>query len=260
MTDMPQLDRPGEDATEMRGMASATLIGRIFRRAKRMMLPRRIPAIVHEVRQKALTYLEPHALTDLYDVVRALETRNVEGAIVEAGCALGGSAIVITAAKRDARPFYVYDVFGTIPPPSEKDGADVHERYSIISSGKSTGIGGEIYYGYVDNLLGAVHENFRSCGEPVEENNVRLVPGLFQDTIQLSEPVSFAHIDGDWYESVMTCLERIEPLLIPGGVLVIDDYDHWSGCRKAVDEYFRDKKSQYRFVRRLRLHIVRRGR
>jgi hypothetical protein len=234
------------------------LLGRILRRAKRMILPRRIPAVVHDVRQKALTYLEPHALTDLYDAVRALEERKAEGAIIEAGCALGGSAIVITAAKRAERPFFVYDVFGTIPPPSDQDGADVHERYRIISSGQSTGIGGEIYYGYVDDLLGKVRENFRTCGAPPEENNVRLVPGLFQDTIHLSEPVAFAHIDGDWYESVLTCLQRIEPFLTPGGVLVIDDYDHWSGCRKAVDEYFQDKKAQYRFVRHLRLHIVRR--
>jgi asparagine synthase (glutamine-hydrolysing) len=67
--------------------------------------------------------------------------------------------------------------------------------------------------------------------------------------------VAVAHLDGDWYESTLTCLECIVPYLAPGGCLVIDDYDHWSGCRKAIDEFFADRQG---FVqeRRERLHIV----
>jgi macrocin-O-methyltransferase TylF-like protien len=57
---------------------------------------------------------------------------------------------------------------------------------------------------------------------------------------------------------VKTWVERIEPQLSPGGVRVIDDYDHWSGCRKAVDEYFADKRDRYDFAHRARLQIVRR--
>lgn len=92
---------------------------------------------------------------------------------------------------------------------------------------------------------------------PVDANNTYLVKGLFQDTLHINEPVAFAHIDGDWYESVMVCLQRIAPHLVRGGVLVIDDYDDWSGCRKAVDEYFSDKQHLYTFIRKSRLHIVR---
>ena len=44
---------------------------------------------------------------------------------------------------------------------------------------------------------------------------------------------------------------------MPGGVLVIDDYDSWSGCRRAVDEYFADKKDRFEWVTRARLHLVR---
>ena len=62
-----------------------------------------------------------------------------------------------------------------------------------------------------------------------------------------------------WYESVLTCLQRIEPYLVTGGTLVIDDYYHWSGCKKAVDEYFTEKaKGHYQFVHKNRLHIVKR--
>jgi len=182
----------------------------------------------------------------------------MSGILIETGCALGGSAIVMTAAKSKSRPLYVYDVFGMIPEPSEHDGDDVHRRYAAITSGHSPGIGGNTYYGYEADLFTRVTANFQQLGLPVDNNAVRLVKGLFQDSLHVEEPVALAHLDGDWYESVMTCLQRIEPHLLPGGVLVIDDYDHWSGCKAAVDEYFRDKRGNYEFVHRSRLHIVRR--
>jgi len=80
--------------------------------------------------------------------------------------------------------------------------------------------------------------------------------GLFQDKMQIDEPVAFAHLDCDWYDSVWTCLQRIEPNLIPGGQLVIDDYEHWSGCRRAVDDYFNNRHEGYLFKQLSRLHII----
>ncbi len=84
-----------------------------------------------------------------------------------------------------------------------------------------------------------------------------LVKGQYQDTLVVDETVAFAHIDCDWYESVMISLQRIEPHLAKGGVLVIDDYKTWSGCRRAVDEYFADKRERYEFIMKARLHISR---
>ena len=146
-----------------------------------------------------------------------------------------------------------------IPPPSAVDGADIQARYATIVSGESKGIGGDRYYGYADNLRDKVADTLRSFGLDLQEDRIELVEGLFQDTLQVDGPVALAHIDADWYDSVRTCLERIEPHLSPGGVLVIDDYDHWSGCRKAVDEYFADKRDRYAFIRHSRLHIVHGG-
>ena len=54
----------------------------------------------------------------------------------------------------------------------------------------------------------------------------------------------------------MTCLERIAPLVVPGGRIVLDDYDHWSGCRRAVDEYFADRPG-FRLEHKAKLHVVR---
>jgi hypothetical protein len=215
------------------------------------------PRIIDTVQHEALTYLDPPALLELYQAARELERRRVGGVFIEAGCALGGSAIVIAAAKARARPLYVYDVFDMIPSPSDKDGSDVQERYACIRQGQSKGIAGNPYYGYEQNLLEKVTSNFARLGLPIDRNNVRLVKGLFQDTIEVSQPVALAHLDGDWYESVMTCLSRIAPMIVSGGLLVIDDYRAWSGCKQAVDEYFADKRGQYEFREHARLHVVR---
>lgn len=213
--------------------------------------------VAREVRRRRLTYLGYEAMADLERAVRRLEADRIPGIIVEAGCALGGSTVVLGMAKRPDRPLRVYDVFGMIPPPSEADGADIHARYQTVVRGESPGIAGDRYYGYEDNLREKVTGTLLSFGLDLEAHRIALVEGLFQNTLRLDGPVALAHIDADWYESVKTCLERIEPHLSRGGVLVIDDYDQWSGCRKAVDEYFADKRDRYGFVRRARLHIHR---
>ncbi len=237
-----------------------TMLNNLYRHAKRSLLTRALPPVIRSVRAESLTYLDDTALEDLYNEVRALETEGRDGILIEAGCALGGSAIVIATAKSPQRPFFVYDVFDMIPAPSEHDDPDVHERYDVIRSGQSEGIGGHKYYGYEENLLNIVIDNFRRHRVPVDANSVHLIQGPFEERLRVTEPVALAHIDGDWYESVMTSLQRIEPHLTQRGVLVIDDYDAWSGCRKAVDQYFSDKRDRYQFIRKARLHIVpRRG-
>jgi asparagine synthase (glutamine-hydrolysing) len=209
------------------------------------------------VRKRRLTYLGYDALSDLECAVRRIEATNVPGLIVEAGCALGGSSVVLASAKRRERPLRLYDVFGQIPPPSPADGEATQARYQTITQGEAEGIGGDRYYGYEGDLLEKVTNTLQSFGLDLQGHRIALIRGLFQDTMHIDEPVALAHIDADWYESVRTCLDRITPRLSRGGILVIDDYEHWAGCRKAVDEYFADKRHEYSFQRRSRMQIVR---
>jgi asparagine synthase (glutamine-hydrolysing) len=212
---------------------------------------------IKRVRQENLTYLDAAALVDLCERVVQLERDGRGGIIIEAGCALGGSAVVIAAAKHPSRPFYVYDLFGMIPPPSDRDGQDAHLRYAMINSGQSDGIGGNEYYGYQQDLMGRVEDAFTRFDYPIKDNNIHLIQGLFEDTLVVTEPVALAHLDCDWYDSILICLQRIEPHLIRGGTLIIDDYNDWSGCRAAVDNYFAERQREFDFVQRSRLHIIR---
>jgi asparagine synthase (glutamine-hydrolysing) len=213
--------------------------------------------VIYRVKKENLSYLNLSALLDLYYRIRQIDKLDLNGIFVEAGCALGGSALVIAASKSKDRSFFIFDTFKGIPPPSDNDGKDVHSRYTQIIHGNAVGKNGGKYYGYRENLLDEVISRFNDFGYPIGDNQITLVKGLFQHVMEINEPVAFAHLDCDWYESVLTCLNSIEPNLVSGGVIVIDDYFRWTGCRKAVDEYFYQRKDEYKFVIRNRLHIIR---
>lgn len=217
-----------------------------------------VEAVIAGVVRDRLTYLKGPALRDIAAAVAETEELNRDGLIIECGTALGGSAIVMAAAKAAERQMKAYDLFGMIPPPTDADGDDVKNRYETIVKGESQGIRGDIYYGYRDNLLAEVIAAFQRFDLDIETNHIELVKGDFTNTLQVDFPVALAHLDGDWYESTKTCLERVVPRLVAGGRLIIDDYQHWQGCRKAVDEYF-EERDGFTFVVKRRLHIIKDG-
>ena len=195
--------------------------------------------LIASIRSRNLTYLSQSALASIVSTIKQIDRKGVPGIIIEAGCALGGSSILISKIKAPSRLLSVYDVFEMIPAPGKNDTKDVHQRYKEISSGNSMGIGGDLYYGYQKDLYSVVVSNFAEFQINVEESDdVELVKGLLQDTLNVSRPVAFAHIDVDWYEPVMTCIERIWPQLSVGGSIILDDYYDWGGCRKAANQFF----------------------
>ncbi|WP_309385001.1 TylF/MycF/NovP-related O-methyltransferase [Cerasicoccus frondis] len=202
--------------------------------------------LITEIKMRKLTYLSERKLASIVNSINEIETLKLEGAFIEAGCALGGSSILIAKTKSTQRPQLVYDVFGMIPPPTDEDSDDVHRRYQNILKGDSVGIEGDKYYGYENDLITIVQGNFERFGVDLEERSVRLIKGLVQDTLLVDGAVSFAHIDVDWYDPVMTCLERIYPKLVVGGCIILDDYMDWGGCRKATDEYLKKVAGTFR--------------
>ncbi|HVE53844.1 MAG TPA: TylF/MycF/NovP-related O-methyltransferase [Ramlibacter sp.] len=198
-------------------------------------------ALIREVREARLTYCAVPKLQLLRDAALRVREEGVSGDFLEAGVALGGSAILLARCKPATAGLGLYDVFATIPPPGLQDGEDAHERYAVIQSGQSQGIGGDVYYGYVDGLMDQVRANLARFGVDEQRDKVRFVKGLFDDTLYPPGPVALAHIDCDWYEPVRTCMSRIIPKLSPGGILVFDDYSSYSGCRRAVDELLAER-------------------
>lgn len=214
--------------------------------------------VMRHILDNNLSYLKAVDFLALRETTDRIKAQRVEGMFLEAGCALGGSAIYLASQKEKGRSMKVYDVFGMIPPPSQDDDKDVHKRYEIIKSGKSRGINNDAYYGYEKDLLETVKNNFRVAGINLEDN-IEFVKGKFQDTMNITQPVALAHIDCDWYESVMVCLERIVPLLSIGGELVMDDYFVWSGCQKATDDFLSKTEVKFEKFGNRKLHLIRKS-
>jgi hypothetical protein len=206
---------------------------------------------IAEIRAARMSYCGPPKLENLAEAAMRVRTGKVVGRWLEAGVALGGSAILLSKLKAAATPLDLYDVFGLFPAPSANDGDDAHQRFAVIASGSSPGIGGDGYYGYEQDLLAKVKANLRGFGVDSEHGTVRCVQGLFDATLHPDGPVALAHVDCDWYDSVRVCIERIAPRLAIGGIVVFDDYSSYSGCRRAVDEWrARDARLSVLFERR----------
>jgi asparagine synthase (glutamine-hydrolysing) len=212
----------------------------VFRRARRKLATRiarmRLPAIARQVLDEKLTYLALDRMRSLTGEMARIDREQVPGDLIEFGVALGGSSIVL-ASLRGNRRFSGYDVFARIPEPGANDGDDAHARFKVIASGQSQGLGGDAYYGYQDNLYDRVKASFAKFGMTVDQQAISLHKGLFEETFAPAPDARFAliHIDCDWHDPVHFCLTRAAPLLSKGGVILVDDYNDYEGCRVAVD-------------------------
>jgi len=213
----------------------------IYSKASAALQSLQLSATARAVRNERLTYLSIPKLRRLENILDELDTRQIAGDYLEFGVALGGSAILIAkAAQRLGREFTGFDVFGMIPPPdSDRDDEKSKQRYKTIAEGRSEGIGGDRYYGYRDDLYGDVVRAFSRHGLTVGEKGLSLERGLFHETYprRQSRPVAFAHIDCDWYEPVHYCLNALNEVLVPGGVILIDDYHDYGGAQTATKEF-----------------------
>ena len=61
---------------------------------------------------------------------------------------------------------------------------------------------------------------------------------MTQDTVKHhTEPIAILRLDTDWYESSKNEIEKLYKHVVPGGVIIIDDYYHWAGQKQAIDEF-----------------------
>ena len=197
-----------------------------------------VPQSIQFLRENALTYCgRPGKLEVVHEAARRVESARVPGIFLEAGVAMGGSAIIIAKTKAPGRELRLYDVFEMLPAPSANDDPKSHAVYEAFIAGRASGAVDRNYVDHVTDLLGFTRENMAKMGVRPDAENIHFVKGLYADTLRVDEPVAFAHIDCDWYDSVKLCIERIAPWMSPGGIILFDDYNSFQGCRKAVDEW-----------------------
>jgi len=175
----------------------------------------------------------------LYKAVEYLSSSRIAGDFVECGVWRGGSmmcaALALLQAGDADRNLYLYDTFEGMVPPSDADidfqGLSGAAQLSAQQRSEDSHI-----WGYAP--LEAVRRNMASTG--YAEDQTSYVCGPVEQTIPTTVPKTIAllRLDTDWYSSTRHELHYLFPRLAKGGVLIVDDYGHWQGARRAVDEYF----------------------
>lgn len=197
--------------------------------------------IVDEVRQ--YTMVSTERLLANMDAVRYAVQREVPGALVECGVWRGGSVLAMIRTLQllgvEDRDVYLYDTFEGMTEPGELDTSPFEPPARATWDATPTGstpwrwaFDAAVYdVDLVQALLTAT-------GYPPERLHV--VQGPVEQTLPGTAPdkVAVLRLDTDWYESTWHELVHLYPRIAPGGVLIVDDFGHWDGARRAVEEYF----------------------
>ncbi|WP_214072039.1 TylF/MycF/NovP-related O-methyltransferase [Mucilaginibacter sp. dw_454] len=192
---------------------------------------------------KPYTMTTPERIASLVNAVNYLVKNKIEGDFVECGVWRGGStmAAIDTLLKNGdkSREIYLYDTYEGMSEPTEIDkvftgtGADVLMETTDREDPTSV---------WCYSAIEEVQRNVGTLKYPAEK--IHFVKGKVEDSIPQTLPgkIALLRLDTDFYESTAHELEHLYPLLVPGGVIIIDDYGHWEGARKAVDEYIESQK------------------
>lgn len=200
-------------------------------------VPLELVEIYKKVRPYTMT--SPERIFTLCEALTYLQKNKIEGDVVECGVWKGGSmmAVALTLLSLDDvdRDLYLFDTFEGMSAPTDDDvdiaGLSAKKLLEVSDKAKDESV-------WCNAALDGVKEVIESTGYPRDKTH--FIKGMVEQTIPNFAPdkIALLRLDTDWYESTRHEMEHLFPRLSKGGVLIIDDYGHWQGAKKAVDEYF----------------------
>lgn len=190
-------------------------------------------------RYRAFTMTSVERQWALMSSIDYLNRAKIDGDIVECGVWRGGNMLLAKDLCRIAgadRQFYLFDTFTGMSEPSQHD--ITYSGVPATSNFEERRKEEHVDWAYAS--IEDVQKNFEQAG--LLDQSVHFIKGKVEDTLtnsnNLPSRIALLRLDTDWYESTKIELEILYPRLVSGGILIIDDYGHWKGARKAVDEYF----------------------
>jgi len=185
------------------------------------------------------------------DALFDVEQHSIPGDVVECGVWRGGN-IMLARMLAPERVCWLFDTFNgmTVPDPDldvKRGGERAIDRYNLKLAGGTKWDAAsfeEVIQGF--QTLGLYDSSrLRFIGGPVEET----LPGAFLTAPEmLPNLISILRLDMDWHLPTKIALEYLYPRISLGGFLIVDDYGHWLGCQKAVDDFFGDHMPSFRDV------------
>ena len=184
---------------------------------------------IGQIISNGFTLVSNERLQNLYNQCKKFNHRTYS--FVECGVAKGGCLAMMKFASGKNK-IYGLDSFEGMPDITSEDLGDYNKSCPLTSFGK---VG--------DNLSGGIANVYNTFEKlNLTTDNVTFVKGFFQDTLIKENidnigKIAVLRLDGDWYESTKVCLDKLYDSVIEGGIIIIDDYGHWVGAKRAVDEF-----------------------
>jgi O-methyltransferase len=193
---------------------------------------------------RPFTMTSPERVYALRQGIKYVIEHGIQGDIVECGVWKGGSMMAAAMTLQEScvtdRNLHLFDTFDGMSDPTQEDISLAGESAAALLSKSNK----ESSLVWAFSVFDEVRHNLLSTGYPAER--IFFIKGKVEETIPERAPskIALLRLDTDWYESTYHELHHLYPRLSPGGVLIIDDYGHWAGARKAVDTYFAEHKLQ----------------
>ncbi len=196
--------------------------------------------IFRYVFKNKLTGVSPERLIATIQACKYAVLSDIDGDFVECGVWRGGNAIaakLVFEAYGSDKSVILFDTFAGMTEPTEFDKTEFSNLSAQVRFARSRR---DNYNDWAYASLDDVKRNFENAS--IDTRGVKYVEGDVIDTLaarqNLPSNISVLRLDTDWYESTKAEMNALYPLLSPGGALLIDDYGHWQGARKAIEEYF----------------------
>jgi hypothetical protein len=187
------------------------------------------------------TMTSPERIWALVNSVQYISANAIAGDLCECGVWRGGSSMAAAlklAALGERRRLWLYDTFAGMAEPGELDRSAGNGAPALREWQKRRRTDAENEWCLAS--LEDVRRNLATTGHPPEL--LSFVAGKVEETLRVPanvpSTIALLRLDTDWYESTKVELEVLYERLSPGGVLIIDDYGHWEGARRAVDQFF----------------------
>jgi O-methyltransferase len=183
------------------------------------------------------TLLSYEKFSMLFETLRRFRDSGVPGNVVECGVWNGGSAGVLIEglSRNGSRQFWLFDSWEGVPPPSSPVDRSAKDRVGVPGLFRGS-------QQVAEDLL------FRQLR--ADRARTHLVRGWFEATLPRDRdavgPVAVLHIDCDYHDPVRLCLETFYGSINPGGLIIVDDYEDWQGCKLAVDEFLAKQRPRPR--------------
>lgn len=194
---------------------------------------------------KPFTMTSNERITDLYYSLEYIRENEIDGDIVECGVWKGGNILGIIEYldyySINNKKVWLYDTFSGMTNPGNED-------YDFNNIHASSQMNNPLVLAC--STIEEVKKNISNS--KFDKSRIIYIEGDVSETLQkyenLPTKISLLRLDTDWYQSTKDELRILYPKLVKKGVLIVDDYGHWKGSKKAFDEYFVDKIIQIKKI------------